>query len=52
MTKRITLTAAAYVAPDTFAVKLEQEQCIMNASGSATLNNMSANGVYDDDEDF
>lgn len=48
MTKRITLTAAAYVAPDTFAVKLEQEQVIC-ASGSATLKDMDTSELYDED---
>lgn len=48
MTK-ITPPHAAYLAPDAFAVKLEHEQCIMIVSGSATLQDMGANSVYDED---
>ncbi|MBP5483993.1 MAG: hypothetical protein J6X99_07040 [Bacteroidales bacterium] len=47
MTK-ITPPHAAYLAPNAIAVKLEHEQLIC-ASGSATLKDMGANSVYDED---
>lgn len=51
MTKKTKITppSAAYVTPAAFAVTLEHEQCIMNASGSATLKDMGENDVYDED---